>query len=57
MPSGTESLIGQRLSHYRIVERMGAGGMGVQYKAENCVSAALWLSSSSPMNARATSTN
>jgi hypothetical protein len=57
MPSGTESLIGQRLSHYRIVERMGAGGIGVQYKAEDCVSAALWLSSSSPMNARATSTN
>ena len=35
MASDAESLIGQRVSHYRIVERIGAGGMGVLYKAED----------------------
>jgi serine/threonine protein kinase len=34
-PQGPNRLVGHRLGHYHIIEQIGAGGMGIVYRAHD----------------------
>lgn len=41
--AGFETLLGQSILHYRIIEKLGSGGTGAVYKAEETPSISLRL--------------